>query len=95
MNSGANQEAEAVGMSAHRKQIVEAVKQYALEHYSDRAGLREGRGWDIVIETMSDEQIAALTGKTATAKAAIARARGFLNLSGPVLAKLPENFYEL
>jgi hypothetical protein len=82
-------------MSAARAALVQAVKDYALEHYSDRKGIVESDGWDTVIEAMSDQQIAIVTGKTSTEKAAIEKVRRYLNLKSDVLSTLPENFYEL
>jgi hypothetical protein len=73
-------------MSPHRKQIVEEIKYYA-------NGDGYSKGWDVVVETLSDEQIAVLTGKTADFKGAKRRVARWVNCD-PKL-NLPENFYEL
>lgn len=48
--------------------LVAHVKAHATEHYNRN-------GWDIVVETMSDEEIAALIGSTKSEKVARARVR--------------------
>ena len=47
--------------------IVDAVKAHALAHYEDD-------GWDIMVETMTDDEIAAMLGDVRTAGAAITKA---------------------
>jgi hypothetical protein len=76
-------------MSPHRKQIVEEIKSYAsqTEQYT--------KGWDVVVETLSDEQIAVLTGKTADFKGAKKRVAKWVRTDPKFLMTLPANFYEL
>jgi hypothetical protein len=81
-------ETETVQMSAHRRQIVEEIKDFA-------NGPGYTKGWDIVVETLSDGQIAVLTGKTATVAGAKKRVAKWLRLDSKMLASLPENFFDL
>ena len=48
------------------QELIDAVKQYAKEHY-------ETDGWDYVIETMDDMEIAQEIGDTTTPEEAIAK----------------------
>lgn len=47
------------------KQLVEAVKQHALDHY-------EEDGWDYLVECYSDDEVAELIGDAKTVEEAIA-----------------------
>lgn len=48
------------------QKLIDAVKQYAVEHY-------ETDGWDYVVETMDDDEIAHEIGDTITPEEAIAK----------------------
>jgi hypothetical protein len=74
-------------MSEGRKEIVDEIKRYA-------AGDAYEKGWDVVIETLSDQQIAILTGKTATFAGAKRVAR-WVRSEPKSLATLPTNFETL
>jgi hypothetical protein len=74
-------------MSARRRKIVEEIKRYA-------EGDAYTKGWDVVVETLSDNQIAILTGKTADFAGAKKRVAKWVRCDPKFLATLPENFSE-
>ena len=53
--------------------VVEAVKAYAVEHYTDG-------GWDVIVETMSDEDIAREIGGARTLNGAVKKLRPLVSL---------------
>lgn len=55
--------------------LIDAVKQYAMDHYD------EG-GWDYVVETMDDEDIAEDIAGATTPEQAIAKMKKIANLLG-------------
>jgi hypothetical protein len=81
-------------MSPLRRQLVDAVKRHAIDHYEESPGGGIDGSWSVLIEATTDAQIAAITGKTCTEKAAIARARAYLRMDKTALASLPDDFYE-
>jgi hypothetical protein len=75
-----------VQMSERRRQIVDEIKDFA-------NGDGYTKGWDVVVETLSDGQIAVLTGKTADFAGAKKRVAKWVNLNAKFLQTLPENFF--
>lgn len=53
--------------------LVDTIKAYATEHYNDA-----GAAWDVVIETMTDAQIAEIIGKAQTTTGGVRRMRTHL-----------------
>jgi hypothetical protein len=77
-----------VQMSDRRRQIVDQIKDFA-------NGPGYEKGWDTVVETLNDNQIAVLTGKTADFAGAKKRVAKWVNLNSKFLQTLPEDFYEI
>jgi hypothetical protein len=86
MNS--SQTIDTVQMSAGRRKIVDEIKDFA-------NGAGYTKGWDVVVETLNDNQIAVLTGKTANFAGAKKRVAKWVNTNPKFLQTLPENFYEI
>jgi len=62
-------------MNEEMKALVDAVKAHALKHY-------EKGGWDYIVETMDDEDIAEEIGKATTERGAIAKVGTLADLLG-------------
>jgi hypothetical protein len=75
------QEVVEVEMSEHRSQIVDAIKKHAVapEQYSN--------GWDVIVETLSDPEIAVLTGKTADFAGARRRVSAYVRADSSKLSQ--------
>jgi hypothetical protein len=52
-------------------------------------------GWDVVVETLSDRQIAVLCFKARTLDGALSFVRGWVKTDPKILDCLPEGFYEM
>jgi hypothetical protein len=83
-----NSNSSTVQMSDRRRQIVDEIKDFA-------NGDGYTKGWDTVVETLNDNQIAVLTGKTADFAGAKKRVAKWVNLNSKFLQTLPEDFYEI
>ncbi len=55
-----------MALTTGQAQLVKAVKAHALEHYSDG-------GWDVIVETYTDDEIAAQIGQARTVRGALAK----------------------
>lgn len=55
------------------QELIQAVKAHALAHYEDG-------GWDIIVETWSDEEIAEQIGKATTINGALRKMRQIVSI---------------
>jgi hypothetical protein len=60
-----------------KRDLIEAVREYAVEHYDES-------GWDIIVETYDDNDLADMIGKRRTEKGALIAAKYRADLIGSV-----------
>lgn len=54
-------------------ELVERVRRYALDHYNDG-------GWDVIVEAYTDDELAALLGKTTTLAGAFRKLQPIISI---------------